>query len=253
MKRARIILPLFLITGIAIALVAINMSPTSGPGVRTVVQDVDGDSYTFFYQDSLIIDFVTIRPSREDTNIIMCVPAAFTNLNDGKIDGLFVDDGKINQRGRLNTTLQGAFLLTEGKIELMSTKNGSQLSDLLLAAISKKQGDLFQQVLLIADGEAMPLPQPKLFQRRAIVIMKSGEVAMVENEEAKTYAAFTNDLVGLGVQQALYLDMGAWDEGWYRDVNGTLHTIGQMRSATKRQSNWIVFKTEYRNDIRMKK
>jgi hypothetical protein len=45
--------------------------------------------------------------------------------------------------------------------------------------------------------------------------------------------------VSLGVRDAIYTDMGGWDEGWYRD-GVKVRTIGLMRGSTRRQSNWFV-------------
>ena len=50
-------------------------------------------------------------------------------------------------------------------------------------------------------------------------------------------------LVLLNVKQLIYTDMGAWDEGWYKNpINNTLVKIGKDLSQTDKQSNWIIFR-----------
>jgi len=53
-------------------------------------------------------------------------------------------------------------------------------------------------------------------------------------------AIFADDLALLGAKTAMNLDMGAWDEGWYRDARGEIVRLGHDRSSTQRQSNWLV-------------
>jgi hypothetical protein len=53
-------------------------------------------------------------------------------------------------------------------------------------------------------------------------------------------ATFAADLAALGAQTAMNLDMGAWDEGWYRGKDGKIVRLGHDKSSTKRQSNWLV-------------
>jgi hypothetical protein len=73
------------------------------------------------------------------------------------------------------------------------------------------------------------------------VKLKGNKTAIIESYEHITLTAFTKDLLELGAVDALYTDMGAWDEGWYRQDN-KLITIGRMKSQTEKQCNWVVFK-----------
>jgi hypothetical protein len=64
---------------------------------------------------------------------------------------------------------------------------------------------------------------------------------VIESYEHITLTDYTKDLLELGVTDALYTDMGSWDEGWYRNGND-IETIGRIRSQTDKQCNWVVFK-----------
>jgi hypothetical protein len=105
---------------------------------------------------------------------------------------------------------------------------------------------VFQQILIIKNGVPETFSAKRNFQRRAVVTTKDDKIYIVENEKAVTLAQFCADLVELDstVNNALYLDMGSWDEGWYRYSNDSIVTIGQNKSSTIHQSNWLVFEKE---------
>ncbi len=203
----------------------------------------DKDVYTFYYQDDLKMDFVTERPPYTDQAIQFCVAGAFTDLNDGEIDGLYMNNGQLKHEDRINKTLGGLFILRDGEFELIETQKTKLITDSLLNALKAEKADLFQQIFMIVDGKVEPLKQKRMFQRRAIVIMNDDSRAIVENVKRKTLATFCNDLVSLDVKEALYVDMGGWDEGWFRDASGSANTIGRMRGSTDQQSNWVIFRT----------
>ena len=41
---------------------------------------------------------------------------------------------------------------------------------------------------------------------------------------------------------ALYLDMGTWSEGWYKNYFREILEIGETMVNTNKQSNWIIYK-----------
>jgi hypothetical protein len=66
-------------------------------------------------------------------------------------------------------------------------------------------------------------------------------MALVESLSAITLSQFGIDLAALGAKQLAYTDMGPWDEGWYRNSkDNKVVTLGQDRSLTNKQSNWLV-------------
>lgn len=212
-------------------------------GIRKVTHKMDdGDQYTFFYQDDMQVDFVTKRPDETDKSIQICIPGAFTDLSDDEIDGVYMNDGKLMQKAGINKTLGGLYVGTGGKFHFVETQKTKLITDSLITALAAEKGDMFQQIYMVVNGKVEPLNQPKMFQRRAIVIMNDGSGAIVENVQRRTLKVFCDNLVKLGVKEALYVDMGAWDEGWYRDEAGKTQAMGLMRIETNRQSNWVIFK-----------
>lgn len=204
-----------------------------------------GSTYTFFHQEKSKARFAITRPSKTDTSLLLCIPAAFTvQLNNG-IDGLYMHDGKMYNTQAISRRLGGAAHVVNGKIRFFETQRGAIFTPAVIDSLEKTGGGLFQQIMIISDGKAARFKDSALFQRRAIVHFANGKTAVAENNKPIRLADFSNDLVELGVTEALYTDMGSWDEGWYRDPEtGKLKIIGQIRTQTARQSNWVVFSTK---------
>ncbi|MBL7889498.1 MAG: hypothetical protein JNL24_08100 [Bacteroidia bacterium] len=204
-----------------------------------------GYNYTLFLKNNFVMDVSLTRPSKNDNNILLCIPGAYTDLQTLKVDGLYIDKGKVYNKDKINHSLGGAIKIIQGDCEIFPSGKGKLLTDSLIDHIVSKKGSLFQQIQMIEKGKGATYKDAKLFQRRAIVKLKGNKTAIIESFEHITLAAFTKDLLELGVIDALYTDMGSWDEGWYRDpVSGKITTIGRIRTETEKQCNWVVFKVK---------
>ena len=200
-------------------------------------------NYTFIKKNKCKISFETKRPDKTDQNMLVCIPAAFTNLNNLKVDGIYSVNGIIGNRDVINQTLGGVFYIENNSCKIFQSKKGKLFNDSLLTIVKTQKASLFQQIQCIENGTAAKFKDKKLFQRRGIAILKDNSVAIIESLEAITLEVFSNDLVLLNVKQLIYTDMGAWDEGWYRNpLNNVLIKIGKDLSQPDKQSNWIVFR-----------
>jgi hypothetical protein len=210
--------------------------------IHTDTLQVDSRNY-FHYPvpQNYCFDFTVTRPSKNDTTALLCVAAAFTRLDNGGIDGLYALNGKIN--GQVNKRLGGGCLLIPGSDMIIAgTRDGSLLTKGWIdSSIITKKADYFQQLQLVRNAQALRYGKDlSLFQRRAIVTYAGKPAAVVESTGSITLQQFADDLVQLGVVDALYLDMGGWDEGWIRNSKGQCTRIGLICSQTTRQSNWLV-------------
>lgn len=237
---------LFLLIAIAIPLV---ISAFKNDSLSTTALTIEkkkaksGYTYTIFYKDNFKIDVSLKRPDKNDKNILLCFAGAFTDLKNLMVDGLYIDNGNISNKNKINSTIGGAIKIMNGECEIFPTQKGKVLNDSLINLIVAKKGSLFQQIQLIEKGAGAKYKDVKLFQRRAIVKLKGNKTAMIESYENITLTAFTTDLLELGAIDALYTDMGAWDEGWYKNpIDNKLVTIGRMKTQTDKQCNWVVFK-----------
>ena len=199
-----------------------------------------GHEYTILKWNSGSPDWTTERPSAEDETVLLCVAAAFTQQEENSIDGLWSDNGSMRDKPRVNRNIGGGCLIKDGELLLLNTKGEVSLDSAFTAGL-QRDVDFFQQILCVIDGQAEKFRDTKMFQRRAICTMNDGSEAVIETVKSATLAQFSVDLVELGVNRALYTDMGGWDEGWYRYGDGVI-PIGRMKTATGRQTNWFVIK-----------
>lgn len=204
---------------------------------------ISGNNYLLINKKNASIQFEIKRPDLNDESIVLCIAAAFTTLNNNQIDGLYIHNGISHNKNSINKRLGGAAKITGGNLKIFPTEKGALLNDSLIKQIESVKGSLFQQIQMIHNGIAASFKDIKLFQRRGIAVFKDGLIAVVESESPVTLKTFADDLVGMGCNDLLYTDMGAWDEGWYRNPgNDKITIIGNDRSQTNRQSNWIIFK-----------
>ena len=221
-------------------------SDANGVNILTVEKKKtkSGYNYTLFFKNNLKIGISLTRPEKTDNTIQLCIAGAFTDLQNHSPDGLLIENGKVLNKNKMNHSLGGAIKIINGECEMFPTDKGKLLTDSLINFIVSKKGSLFQQIQMVEKGGGAKYKDVKLFQRRAIVKLKGNKTAIIESYENITLTAFTTDLLELGAVDALYVDMGAWDEGWYKNPsdNKTI-TIGRMKTQTDKQSNWVMFKT----------
>jgi hypothetical protein len=204
----------------------------------TIQSTKGGNAYKLFDKDGLAANFVTLRPDKKDKKIVLSVPAAFTDKV-GKVDGIYVSNGVIGHKSAPNEKLGGAMIIENGDFRIIATKDGALLTPEFADEVGRNKGCLFQQFQLVREGAAVPFKDKTEFQRRAFVEFHNGRHAVIESAKQLTLNQLAADLIELGAVNALNADMGAWDEGWYRDSHGKLTVIGRDRSATKRQTNWF--------------
>jgi hypothetical protein len=202
-----------------------------------------GNNYTIIYKNDLAIDVTLKRPEKNDKTVFLCIAGAYTDLNTYFVDGLYIDNGKVYNKDKVNLSLGGGIKIINGEADIFPTQKGKLLNDSLINFITSKKGSFFQQIQMIENGTGARYKDIKLFQRRAIVKLKSKKTAVIESYEHITLADFTKDLLEIGVIDALYTDMGGWDEGWYRSPDdNSIKITGRMRTHTKQQCNWVVFR-----------
>jgi hypothetical protein len=204
------------------------------------VKGPSGTRYLWLYQNNSTIHWTATRPKKEDKSIMLCIPAAFTGAYGG-IVGLYVLSGQ--PFNKPDDKIGGMVVVQGGRCNVLSTPGG-KIGDDLLQPMKVKRADCFQQFQVVANGKGERFRDASRFQRRGIAILKDGTTVIIESVEPITLTQFGEDSAALGVEQLAYTDMGPWDEGWYRNPSdGKLITIGQDRSLTGRQSNWLYFES----------
>ena len=189
------------------------------------------------------LSFTTVRPKPTKSTIAMQVPAAFTVVKDRSVDGVYRWNQRVYQADKVNKTLHGTLVIRkDGSISIEQTKNGEGALELAEDPANKFS---FQQVLLVHEGVVQIRPDDKEWQRRAVAQYADGHWAIIESTDDLMLNDFSRDLVELGIVQAIYLDMGAWDEGWYKlNARSKAIVIGKNKSQTGRQTNWLLINTQ---------
>ncbi|GAA4358449.1 hypothetical protein GCM10023185_24180 [Hymenobacter saemangeumensis] len=201
----------------------------------------NGNQYSLFHPGDLAIRVVTQRPDAADSRYQLSVAAAYTDLETDQPLDLLIDQGReLQARPRLGF-LDGVLTIVGDSLRISRIAKGQPPANPQLQVVRRQHGTLLLQELLLYQGQNLRDPGGSVFQRRALVEFANGRFAVAESvADALTMKQFGDDLLELGVRNALYLDMGDWDEGWYKR-GGQVVKLGNRRTETARQSSWLVF------------
>ena len=212
------------------------------PAVRTQERTTRSkNTYIVFYPEGLSVQLLTTRPEPTNSSYQLSVAAAYTDLTTYQPLDLLVYQGYERQANATVGFLDGVLTIQGNQLTISQIGRGQTPSQAHLAEVSKQKGTLLLQELLVYQGKNQRPAGGSVFQRRALVEFANHRFAVVESaSDSLTLQQFADDLIELGAQNALYLDMGDWDEGWYKSGN-TVVTLGYRRTQTAKQSNWLVF------------
>jgi hypothetical protein len=181
------------------------------------------------------VDFRLVKPSVYDRTIQLCIPAAFTSKGN-KPEGLIYLNG-VKKYGYSSTNGSGALFISLGKCEILSIEAANDLAQ------NPKNNffSLFQQYQLIRNGRSYENPFSKRKLQMRVIASINKKIFIIESKNEVESEKFISHLLDIGVTEALYLDMGSWSEGWYRNENGVIVKIGLNKQNTNRQTNWLLF------------
>lgn len=208
--------------------------------IDTLYHQIDTTQYCFarYVPQNAHYHFQRVKPDSNNTNLLMSVVAAFTSKAPEHVVGTSVSNGK---KRIYPTDAETAYCLIIGeevKIESMSVNHKSAIETAV-----KQKGDYFQQMHLVEDAEAKTC---EIFKNRATfrraLAQKEGETHLIESLDRMTIEDFTNTLISFGYEQAIYLDMGSWSEGWYRNSENQIVRIGNNWKSSHLQTNWLVIR-----------
>jgi hypothetical protein len=214
----------------------------AAPQVRVEEKQTQrGSRYTVFYPQHLAVGVVTQRPQATDARCQLSVAAAYTDLDTDQPLDLLVCQGHLRQTAATVGFLNGVLTIVGDTLAIGRVAPGQAPPQAQLVQASQRQGTVLLQELLVFEGKNQRQAGGSVFQRRALVEFANRQCAVVESvADDLEIKQFADDLLELGAKNALYLDMGDWDEGWYRDGSRVI-TLGHRRTHTARQSNWLVF------------
>lgn len=217
-------------------------SPKAASNVRTEQhKTARGTLYSLFYPEGLAVRVVTSRPDVGSRHYLLSVAAAYTDLQTDQPLDLLVCGGRVLQPTAKVGFLDRALTILGNTLTISQLPKGQSPPSTRLAQVRAGKGTLLLQELLVFRGKNQRAAGGSVFQRRALVEFANHQFAVVESaSDDLTMHQFGDDLLELGAKDALYLDMGDWDEGWYK-TRGQVVKLGNRRTETARQSNWLVF------------
>lgn len=187
-------------------------------------------------------------PGDDDAQVLLQVAAAFTGEDLTTVCGNHVVAGTL-MHGYSDVTCTGHLLVAGHRVAI---KPNSEL-DASIATAVEQGGFLFQQCLIVEDGvgQVERIPQAIRDRRahiiyRAACIMADGSFAVIQGLDKMYCHEFIDALVALGAKQALYLDMGTWAYGWYRERNADpVIELAPHFDNTRHQTNWLIIRSYY--------
>ncbi len=179
------------------------------------------------------------RPSTGDENILLCVAAAFQhtyqlNFSHDNIVGWHTSNGYL-ERGKPQSRL-GAFTWVDG---IASIWNIDEAEEAVRNA-AEHGGTGYQQFVVLCDGERGGHTSNEFRCYRVLAIL-NGKVCIIDSRTQMHYEEFITALEKLGIQDALYCDMGSgWNYSWYRSDNEKVIDI--IGTPWPFSHNWLVFR-----------
>ena len=165
------------------------------------------------------------RMNRKDTTVIFAAQAADVRADNGGIVGAFVLKGEPKAWG---LSKKGYCASINGQITIGVADNSP-----LFEQATEEGGYFFRQYPLVSNGEIVENELKGKSIRRGIC-ERQGEIFMVETGTPESFHDFSQALVDLKVNQAVYL-VGSSAYGWAVDQTGTTHEFGDDNYYTGRR------------------
>lgn len=159
---------------------------------------------------------VTARPDVANARTQLSA-AAYTDLDtDQPLNLLVANGGRLQARAKVSFP-DGVLTLVGDSLAITRVPIGQTPPRAELTRVQQQRGTLMLQELLVYQGRSVHAAGGSVFQRRALAELAGHRFAVVESvADNLTLKQFGDDLLELGARNALYLDMGDWDEGWYK-------------------------------------
>lgn len=202
------------------------------------------DKLILYYPDYTNIDLVCgTMPSVKDTRVIFCAEAAFTGelLKEFKHSNILGDhvSGGVRYKGSGCKRNTGAFIYYDQHWKFLYKDYSKELD---VAAQNGGMG--FGQEMMIHNGTRVQTIRKDSNKNEFRALCElNGQLCIIDSKGVSRFGDFIQNLLDIGVTEALYLDMGpGWNYSWYRDSTGTAHEIHKKRIIYT--TNWITFYNE---------
>lgn len=208
------------------------------PGEKATVYDT-GTVYVFFPEYSEVSLACENRPSKADESITWCSGAAFQHdislgFSHENIDGDHAVNGVLYE-SPYNKDSFAAFTFADGRFSFEFDDPSGAIRE-----AAEKGGSGFMQFGLIHNGEiVMNISRPRVRCYRTLAEL-NGHLCIIDSVRMMKFDDFLEEVLRLGVTNALYMDMGAgWNYSWYRNAADRVVTLFGL--PVPWSHNWVVF------------
>lgn len=168
-----------------------------------------------------------------DTTVVLASQAADVRSDNGNIVGAYIINGELLSKGEA----KGGFCaIIRGEITI-----GVTTATPLFEQALSDDGCFFRQYPLVAGGQLVE-NRPKGNSIRKALADIGGKTSIIVSHDRLTFNEFSQALVDIGVNNAVYL-VGGGSYTIYRDEDGNRHILKHDRSYREGKSiNYIVWR-----------
>jgi len=173
-------------------------------------------------------------PDRNDKGIILAAQAADIRRDNRKILGAFVLKGEPLAWG---LSKKGFCAIIDGNVTVGVSENSP-----LFEEATEKEGYFFRQYPLVDNG-ALVENEPKNKTMRKALCTRAGQVFVAISESDESLHDFSQAIVDLGVENAIYLVGSHSSFGWFIDDSGEKTLFApDVHRGTYKNENYIIWK-----------
>ena len=175
-------------------------------------------------------------PDRNDKSIILAAQAADIRKDNRKILGAFVLKGEPLAWG---LSKKGYCAIIDDSIAVGVSENSP-----LFEEATEKEGYFFRQFPLVDDGSLVE-NEPKNKTMRKALCSRAGQILVAVSETDESFHDFSQALVDLGVENAIYLVGSHSSFGWFiDDKNEKTLFAPDVHRGTYKNENYIIWRQQ---------
>ncbi|MBQ9893460.1 MAG: hypothetical protein IJM35_09945 [Bacteroidales bacterium] len=173
-------------------------------------------------------------PDRADKSIIFAAQAADIRKDNRKILGAFVLKGEPLAWG---LSKKGFCAIIDSVVTVGVSENSP-----LFEEATEKDGYFFRQFPLVDNGTLVE-NEPKNKTMRKALCSRAGQIFVAVSESDESFHDFSQALIDLGVENAIYLVGSHSSFGWFIDANGTKTLFApDVHRGTYKNENYIIWR-----------
>ncbi|MBQ7488909.1 MAG: hypothetical protein IJT51_00095 [Bacteroidales bacterium] len=199
----------------------------------TVVNDV---MLTLFTPVNAKIELCVGMPDTTLPELLLALQAADIRADNREIVGAFVLKGELLSRG---VAKKGFCAIIDGKIHLGMAESTSLFEESI-----DKDGYFFRQYPLVCNGSLVE-NKPKGKSLRCALCELDGHIVVVRSLTRESFHDFSQALVDIGVENAIYL-VGGDAYGFCRTGDSVLSWSNAAFARQYKNTNFIVWKSLFR-------